>query len=385
MRTFILSAALISIGLGANAQDAIMQSKFTDNMSITLKGGAATPLNSNAFWGNMRGVFGLDMRKQITPAFGMGIEGELSVNTGSWYGLKNKNMFEHQLVGTYGAFNLLNLFCGYEGIPRTFEVEAIAGVGWLHYYAPKYDSNSWYTKTGLNINYNFGDDYQWTVSLMPAVVWNMNGDTKYTTPLGHSAQYSSNQAALQILAGITYHFGNSNGTHHFALVRPYDYNEVNNLNAQINGLREELEASMIMNVAMETEMVELAQKLETCKNKKPEVIKDNTLNTVRYVFFKQGSSVITNDQRPNVEQIATYLKKHTSASVIIKGYASPEGNIDFNDKLATARAEAVKAMLVNKYGIKSERIKAEGQGIGNMFAEPTWNRVSICTINENAK
>lgn len=38
-------------------------------------------------------------------------------------------------------------------------------------------------------------------------------------------------------------------------------------------------------------------------------------------------------------------------------------------------------MLVNRYGIAEERIVAEGQGVGNMFEEPDWNRVSICTIN----
>ena len=38
-------------------------------------------------------------------------------------------------------------------------------------------------------------------------------------------------------------------------------------------------------------------------------------------------------------------------------------------------------MLVGKYGIAEERIVAEGQGVGNMFEEPDWNRVSICTIN----
>jgi hypothetical protein len=27
------------------------------------------------------------------------------------------------------------------------------------------------------------------------------------------------------------------------------------------------------------------------------------------------------------------------------------------------------------------RIVAEGQGVGYMFEEPDWNRVSICTIN----
>lgn len=385
MKTFIFSASILAVSITVNAQNAIEQSKLTDNISITLKGGAATPLNSDAFWGNMRGVFGLDLRKQITPAFGLGLEGQLSVNTSDWYGLRNKNVFEHQLVGTYGAVNLMNLLGGYNGYPRAFEVEAVAGVGWLHYYSPVYDSNSWYTRTGLNLNFNFGDARQWTFSLMPSVVWNMNGDMKRGAPLGYSSQYSSNQAALQVLAGITYHFANSNGTHSFALVRPYDYYEVEELNAQINGLRAELEASMLLNVALETENVELAEALEKCLNKKPEIVKDNTLNTVRYLFFRQGSSVITADQQPNVEQIAVYLKKHSSASVVIKGYASPEGNLDYNIKLASARAEAVKTMLINKYGISSQRIKAEGQGIGEMFTEPDWNRVSICTINETSK
>lgn len=38
-------------------------------------------------------------------------------------------------------------------------------------------------------------------------------------------------------------------------------------------------------------------------------------------------------------------------------------------------------MLTDRYGIAGKRIVAEGQGIGNMFEEPDWNRVSICTIN----
>ena len=40
-------------------------------------------------------------------------------------------------------------------------------------------------------------------------------------------------------------------------------------------------------------------------------------------------------------------------------------------------------ILVEKYKIAAERISAEGQGVGNMFSEPDWNRVSICTLEEN--
>ena len=49
---------------------------------------------------------------------------------------------------------------------------------------------------------------------------------------------------------------------------------------------------------------------------------------------------------------------------------------------AGAQAEAVKKILVEKYKIAAERISAEGQGVGNMFSEPDWNRVSICTLDE---
>ena len=42
----------------------------------------------------------------------------------------------------------------------------------------------------------------------------------------------------------------------------------------------------------------------------------------------------------------------------------------------------MKTILVEKYNISAKRITAEGQGAGNMFSEPDWNRVSICTIVE---
>jgi hypothetical protein len=38
--------------------------------------------------------------------------------------------------------------------------------------------------------------------------------------------------------------------------------------------------------------------------------------------------------------------------------------------------------LLNKYKIEASRITAEGQGVGNLFEEADWNRVSICTIQE---
>lgn len=125
--------------------------------------------------------------------------------------------------------------------------------------------------------------------------------------------------------------------------------------------------------------------MEEYKNREPKIVKDtidNSKKTLESVItFRQGRITIDNSQLPNVERIAIYLRNHKEAGVVIKGYASPEGSEELNERIARQRAEAVQKMLVNKYGISKERIVAEGQGIGYMFEEPDWNRVSICTIN----
>ena len=77
------------------------------------------------------------------------------------------------------------------------------------------------------------------------------------------------------------------------------------------------------------------------------------------------------------------MNRHPESKVVIKGYSSPEGSIEVNERIARARAESVKSILAKKYRIATSRITAEGQGIGDMFSEPDWNRVSICTLQEN--
>ena len=42
----------------------------------------------------------------------------------------------------------------------------------------------------------------------------------------------------------------------------------------------------------------------------------------------------------------------------------------------------MKDMLVRIYGISTSRIEAVGQGVGDVFEEPDWNRVSICEIEK---
>ena len=374
--------------VGASAQTTVSGSKFTDNWSFTLKGGAvmsSKQVEDHGFWDNARGIVGAELRKQITPTFGLGVEGEWTINTSSWAGVRSGNWFDHQYVGVFGAVNLMNAFAGYTGAPRLFELELVAGTGWLHAYYPHTsgkDGNSWATKVGMNFNFNLCESKAWTLAVKPAYLWNMNGNPRPNI-LGSEARYDSNFGYLELEAGITYHFGNSNGTHHFTVVRPYDQTEIDALNAQINALRGELEESGVNNAALLAQIADLQAQLDACNRRPPvveKVVKD--LNNIRYVFFNCGSAYVQPNQQPNIAMVADQLKENSKATVAIKGYASKDGSAAFNRKLAERRAEAVKKELVKRYGIASDRIKAEGMGVGDLFQENSWNRVSVCTVSE---
>lgn len=377
MKKMILLAAVAAGAMTASAQQAIESPRFFDNWSAGLDGGVTTPMHHHAFFGDMRAIVGLHLNKQITPAFGVGVESAFGINTSRVNGYYSSTAFDNSYVGAYGAVNLFNLFGGYPCSTRVFDMEAVLGAGWGHDYVNKAngdDYNYFATKVGLNFNFNVAE--QVTISLKPSIVWDMTSKGAEQS----SAAYNINAANFNLMAGVTYHFGNKG----FQCVRPYDQAEVDALNAQINDLRGAVEAQAVENAALLAANNGLATELEACKSRKPEVVKEvtNNLNSVRYVFFKIGSHAIGADQQPNVEMIASYLKNHPEAKVVIKGYASPDGPEEVNIRLANQRAEAVKTALIKRYKVKADRITAEGEGIGNMFKEESWNRVAICVLEE---
>lgn len=374
-KSIILSVFVAAAALTANAQTTVEGSKFTDNWAVELKAGAITPLTHSAFLKNARPGMGVEFSKQLTPIFGLGVQGMGYMNTSY-----SKTAFDASEVSLLGKVNLMNLFSPYTGEPRLFEIEAVAGAGWLHYYMNgNGDTNSWSTRFGMNLNFNLGESKAWTIGIKPALIYDMQGDfpTRKST-------FNANNASFELTAGLTYHFMGSNGSHHITLARLYDPVEVSTLNSAINDLRQQVNEkdSRIIDATHRIDV--LQQEVVAARNEasKVVVVEETSKIPETLVTFRQGRSTVDASQQPNVERVATYLMKHPNSKVMIKGYASPEGNIDFNNKLAAARAEAVKTILVRKYRINADRITAEGQGIGDMFSEADWNRVSICTIKD---
>ena len=64
----ITMLAIAALGFcAAQAQVTLEGTKLTDNVSFTLKGGAVSPFQHYAFFKNARGMFGAELRKQLTP------------------------------------------------------------------------------------------------------------------------------------------------------------------------------------------------------------------------------------------------------------------------------------------------------------------------------
>lgn len=377
MKKIVASLVLCMAVIAANAQKAVEGNKFADNWSVGFNAGGTTPLTHSAFFKNMRAVLGVGLDKQVTPVLGLGFEAMTSINT-----TPSRTAFDNTNLSVLGTLNLSNLFGGYAGAPRLFEVETVAGIGWLHYAVNgESDLNSMSSKLGLNFNFNLGEEKAWTLAFKPALVYDMSADGT------DNVCFNANRAAWEFTAGLKYHFSCSNGKHYFTIVKPYNQSEIDALNDQINNMRREADDNAVALKNANQKAADLEKALNDCKNQAPKVITETVTNNKKtlesVVTFRQGGTSVESSQTPNVERIATYLKNHKNATVSIKGYASPEGNADVNARIAKQRAESVKNMLINRYKIAANRITAEGQGVGNMFEEPDWNRVSICTINED--
>lgn len=374
----ILITATVLLGCTASimAQEVMQKPGFFDNFAIGIQGGATTPLkHGSSFFKDMRGVAGIDIRKQITPAFALGAEGDFAVNTSSWGTIKSSTVFDSSYVGAYGALNLFQLFQPY-GTKNVFDIEAVAGAGWGHLYATGTpDHNFFATKAGLNFNFNVSDHV--TLSLRPSVTFDMS-DARVK---GTSAAYNAQTAAFNFMAGVTVKLGDG-----FKYVVPnYNLDEIAALNEKVTNLRADLAASILAADQANNENMKLAAQIRHLQQQGPVIVEQTKdfLSTVRYVNFQIGKYTVPSDQLPNVAAVAAYLKNHPDATVSIKGYASQDGPIEVNERLANQRAESVKKMLINKYGIDASRIDAKGEGIGHMFDEESWNRVAICTLDNN--
>jgi outer membrane protein OmpA-like peptidoglycan-associated protein len=377
MKKLGLLFAAAAMAVSANAQT-VTESKTFDNFYIGINGGAQVKTTGESWMNNLNSNAGLRIGRWFTPVFGLAAEGNVYFNDHCKHFMpQSKTVARYMNVGLIGTVNLSNWFAGYKGEPRLFEVVPVYGFGWGHTFGTDENYNVLTSKAGIDFTFNLGKAKAWQVYVEPSMNWSLNG-------YGYEGvAYNINKSAFQLNAGIVYKFKNSNGSHNFTIAQLRDQNEIDGLNSQINSLRGDLNDKDAQLSAKDKQIKDLQNALDEC-NKKPKYVKPATATNLQpTVLFRQGKAVVDNSQMPNIELIAQYMKNHPEAKVEIKGYASPEGNKDFNQALSQKRADAVKNVLVKKYKIAADRLTTKGMGATDkLFKQVEFNRVS--TFNDNA-
>lgn len=101
------------------------------------------------------------------------------------------------------------------------------------------------------------------------------------------------------------------------------------------------------------------------------------------VYFLEGRDELTPESRAELDKVLAELKRRPLPDIVVIGHTDTVGGLTYNDRLSLARAERVRAMMV-QLGIPAERIEAAGRGereplvpTDDNTAEPRNRRVEI--------
>lgn len=371
--------------------------RFFDNWSVTASAGTYHPLAYSPNSGLAASVFGVELKKQFSPVLGLAIEyNHFSKNTqfSSYWA-------DRPQAHLVGSLNLMNFLGRYRGKSRFFEVDLKWGVGAGTYTAPWPGTTEkdeyLVSKVGFDLNFNFGRNRVWSLTLRPAVVFDLRGK-------GHrQAVYDTDQADMQLMAGITYHFLNHDKRRNFSFADPSvvvpvveEKRRVVVISPTPSGASpaKPLERSTKENVIVaetkpatkpEVATADTAAVAPPVEKPMPEVA-DTLLPTQRSwqmnVAFEEGSAQVEEAQFFNIEHMAYILQHRPKAKVYVQGYATPEEQKGRRDDLSLQRARIIKVLLVAQYGVSSERVVIYGRGAHREFKASEWPSVATCLVDD---
>ena len=379
MKKLVLMLAAASMAASVSAQT-VAESKTFDNIYVGINGGVATKTTGHKWLSDLDPNAGLRIGRYFTPVFGLAIEGNAYFSNKPWG--STGTVVRATNASLLGTVNLSNWFGGYKGEPRTFEVSALSGLGWMHVFtnnkafeaATSENRNRMTSKAALDFAFNFGSAKQFQFYVEPSINFAFLGkshshnvavtpagvtypETSYgygykaTAQAGQPA-YNINNSFVQLNAGLVYKFANSNGTHNFTIVTPRDQAEIDALNAQINELRNRKPEVITKEVVKEVPSVK---------------VKELSVSDLVFVTFAQGKSNLTREAKAALNNV----KEGSHVQVV--GTASPEGSKEINDRLSQARADVVANYLKSR-GVNID--DATGKGVQGV----TSNRLAVVYV-----
>jgi len=383
MKKLFLMLAVSLMTASVSAQNtAVTANKAGDNWYLGINAGVATPtfkIGDAGFFKGFAPKVGVRLGKNLTTVFGLAFDADFYFAASDKSFMKKKTMFDAMNLDIIGTFNLSNAFSCYKGEPRAFEVIALIGAGYSRTFGEAAHGGL-NAKAGFDFAFNLGASKAVQVFIEPALVLGQP-IVQAANPFRRVQLIDGKKwnGVFQLSAGINYKFGTSNGTHNFKIEELRDQAEVDALNAKINELRSDVDAKNGQINAANQTIADLKAKLAECEARPTQIVEEKKETTLQpIVIFRQGKSTIDAAQYASVEMVAKYMKNHPESKVLVKGYASPEGNAELNQKLSEARATAVANALIKRYKISKDRITTQGLGATSEISEENdFNRVAM--------
>lgn len=352
----------------------VITNSFWDNWFFSLGGGASVLMGD----GDHAGSFG----KRISPT--------LNVAVGKWFtpgvglrlqysGLQAKGFTDqkdadyvrgNQFKGGYYKqrfdymnlhgdvlFNLNALFGGYNR-QRVYEVIPFVGAGFIHNYTKP-------RREALALNVGVLNRFRLSDALDINVEFSALGtEDKFDGEIGGSRSFDS---MLNLTAGITYRFP-SRG---FRRPVPQLISQT-----ELALLQDNLAVMAARNAELQNALAE-AKSQPVAEVTETEVVIPSDI-APRTVFFSIGSSEVSPREAMNLSYLAEQMKQFPQTTYTVNGYAdAATGSAEFNKQLSLKRAQAVVDVLVHKYGIAADRLKADANGGVDRFGQPILNRVVL--------
>ena len=99
---------------------------------------------------------------------------------------------------------------------------------------------------------------------------------------------------------------------------------------------------------------------------------ENGVKVTFPVNFAFDDATVRSTDQPAVERFAEVAQKHfTGAVITVEGFADPAGTQEYNLALSRRRAEAVRAMLVDR-GLGATQVRTVGYGKARLVVPGAW-------------
>ena len=372
------------------AQTAFAESGLWDNWYVGANIGFNSKLTHNPFFTHLNPHLTLRGGKDFTPVIGVMAEFTTffddkqfpaEINGGDY-------LYSHTAIKAFNLdllanLNFHNLFKGYLGYQRPFEVRLLAGVGLNHVCGVNSEQkNDFIAKIGLDFAFSL-DKYVRVKGLEayiePALNYNLN---RYSS----GVEINPNYAAWQLAIGVNYHFNRRHKASEKVVAttyptpaprvqvkttvtpvtvepKPAEVEPKKTADASVTVttiLPQPTKTEPVKTEPVKAEPVKTAPaKAKPAKETKstpkkpaaaatkkqsttaatPVVADNSSLPTIRY---KADENMIPDDQSDAVSQVASYMKNHPRAHIVIKGQS--------------ARTNAVKNALIRRFGINASRL-----------------------------